>query len=95
MTILQDRVSNVISANKPLADDDVLIDYGNLLADELAALQSRPATCYQYATSGVLDASLMPCRNSAVVGVAVWKPMRPVGPGASVVWTAGGGQPPT
>ena len=27
-----------------------------------------------------------------IVGVVVWKPMRPVGPAASVVWSAGGGQ---
>jgi hypothetical protein len=37
-----------------LADDDVLIDFGNLMADELAALQSHPATCCQYATKGGL-----------------------------------------
>jgi GYF domain 2 len=60
ITILHAKLESVISANRSLADDDVLIDFGNLMADELAALQSRPATCYQYATGGVLDTSLMP-----------------------------------
>ena len=60
MTVLQDRLTNLISVNKPLADDDVLIDFGNLMADELAALQSHPATCYQYAMGGTLDAGLIP-----------------------------------
>lgn len=60
VTVLRDKLESVISANRPLADDDVLIDFGNLMAEELAALQSRPATCYQYATGGALDASLMP-----------------------------------
>ena len=56
-TILREKLAGMILAKRPLADDDVLIDYGNLMADELAALQSRPATCYQYASSGVFDAS--------------------------------------
>jgi hypothetical protein len=60
VSILRDKLESVVSANRPLADDDVLIDFGNLMADELAALQNRPATCYKYATSGALDASLMP-----------------------------------
>lgn len=59
-TILREKLASMILAKRPLADDDVLIDYGNLMADELAALQSRPATCFRYATSGVLDASLLP-----------------------------------
>jgi len=58
-TILREKLAGMILAKRPLADDDVLIDYGNLMADELAALQSRPATCYQYASSGVFDAR--PC----------------------------------
>ena len=37
-------------------------------------------------------AGLTPWRNSDIVGVVVWKPMRPVGPAASVVWSGGGGQ---
>ncbi len=58
-TILREKLASMILAKRPLADDDVLIDYGNLMADELAALQSRPATCYQYGSSGVFDANSM------------------------------------
>jgi hypothetical protein len=36
-----------------LADDDVLIDLGNLVADQLATLQKQsPANCYNFAATG-------------------------------------------
>jgi hypothetical protein len=33
----------------------------------------------------LVAAGLAPCRNSDIVGVVVWTPMRPVGPVARVV----------
>jgi hypothetical protein len=59
--LLSDKLTKVISANRHLADDDVLIDAGNLIADQLAVLQKQsPASCYNYAKNGVFDAALMP-----------------------------------
>jgi hypothetical protein len=47
------KVSPLISRRLPLSDDDVLIDYARLLADEYAALGARdPAVCYAFATRG-------------------------------------------
>lgn len=64
-TILQDKLADIISANRHLADDDVLIDIGNLIADQLAALQKQsPAHCYNYAINGTLYADLMPAELS-------------------------------
>jgi hypothetical protein len=60
-SLLQDKLDDLILANRHLADDDVLIDLGNLIADQLAALQMRnTASCYKFATSGVFDNDLMP-----------------------------------
>jgi GYF domain 2 len=59
--LLQDRLANLISANRHLADDDVIVDLGNLIADQLTALQKQgTATCYKYAAEGVVDDGLMP-----------------------------------
>ena len=51
--VLQSKAAGIISANSHLADDDVMIDLGNLIADQLAALQKQsPANCYSFATGG-------------------------------------------
>lgn len=51
--VLRDEVGAVISANSHLADDDVLIDLGNLVADQLATLQKQStANCYNFAMTG-------------------------------------------
>jgi len=51
--VLRDELAAVISANSHLADDDVMIDLGNLIADQLAGLQKQsPANCYSFATGG-------------------------------------------
>jgi hypothetical protein len=61
VTLLHDRLEAVISANRHLADDDVILDLANLVADELAALQTQGvASCYDYAANGVLDTSAIP-----------------------------------
>ncbi|MDB5578937.1 MAG: hypothetical protein JWR80_4113 [Bradyrhizobium sp.] len=61
VTLLRDRLATVISANRHLADDDVILDLANLIADQLAALQTQsPASCYDYAANGVLDISVIP-----------------------------------
>jgi hypothetical protein len=61
ISLLRDKLENIISVNRYLADDDVLIDLGNLIADQLAALQKQsPAICYNFATTGVLDNDLLP-----------------------------------
>ena len=55
---LHDRLVKLLSAIRHLADDDVLIDLGNVLADQLAALKNQsPTACYRYAAIGVLDNS--------------------------------------
>lgn len=59
--VLSGKLVDVISANRHLADDDVLIDVGNLIADQLAVLlKQSPASCYNYAKNGVFDSELMP-----------------------------------
>jgi hypothetical protein len=51
--VLQNKAADIISANSHLADDDVMIDLGNLIADQLAGLQKQsPANCYSFATGG-------------------------------------------
>jgi hypothetical protein len=61
VTLLHDRLGTVISANRHLADDDVILDLANLIADQLAALQAqRPAGCYNYAANGVLETGAIP-----------------------------------
>lgn len=51
--VLRDQLGAVISANSHLADDDVLIDLGNLVADQLATLQKQStANCYNFAATG-------------------------------------------
>jgi hypothetical protein len=60
-TLLQDRLANLISANRHLADDDVIVDLGNLIADQLAALQKQGTEkCYKYAADGVVEDGSMP-----------------------------------
>jgi hypothetical protein len=60
-SLLYVKLEDIVSANRHLADDDVLIDLGNLIADQLAVLQKQsPASCYKFATSGGLDSGLMP-----------------------------------
>jgi hypothetical protein len=47
------KITPFISRRLPLSDDDVLVDYARLLADEYAALGARdPAACYGFATRG-------------------------------------------
>lgn len=47
------KISPFVSRRLPLSDDDVLIDYARLLADQYAALGARdPAACYGFATRG-------------------------------------------
>jgi hypothetical protein len=61
LSVLHDKLETIILANRHLADDDVVIDLGDLIADQLAALQTQsPASCYKYATSGMLDGGTMP-----------------------------------
>jgi hypothetical protein len=60
-SLLYVKLEDIVSANRHLADDDVLIDLGSLMADQLAVLQKQsPAICYKFATSGVLDSDLIP-----------------------------------
>ncbi len=61
VTLLHDRLETVISANRHLADDDVILDLASLIADLLSALQRQdPASCYNYAVNGVLDNRAIP-----------------------------------
>ena len=59
--ILDERTAKIIGANRQLADDDVLIDLGNLIVDQLSALQKHSwESCYKFAADGTFDSDLMP-----------------------------------
>jgi hypothetical protein len=48
----------VVEAIIPLADDDVVLDYGRVVVDEYVALNNRSAShCYAYASSDRADLS--------------------------------------
>lgn len=59
---LRNRVRSVILAKIPLADDDVVIDYGALVVEQLAALWNKdPKLCMLYLSGRQQDAySAMP-----------------------------------
>jgi hypothetical protein len=47
------KISPLIASRLPLADDDILVDYARLYADQYAALQVHdPAACFTFATRG-------------------------------------------
>jgi hypothetical protein len=50
------RLNELIKRLLPLADDAVLIEWGELARDEYRALQARDsAACYRYASGGLVD----------------------------------------
>jgi hypothetical protein len=47
------RIAPFLAHRLPQADDDILVDYARLLADQYAALNQRdPAACFRYVTQG-------------------------------------------
>lgn len=47
------KIAPFIAGRLPLADDDILIDYARLYADQYAALNAHdPAACFSFATKG-------------------------------------------
>jgi hypothetical protein len=49
----QTKIAPFLARRLPQAEDDILVDYARLLADQYAALNQRdPATCFRYVTRG-------------------------------------------